>query len=145
MSAERRFVPPKGQRAQSHRAPSWARCGFGQNGGSANHSRGMITATSYHADARYRPAPGSGYDGVVRVQSSGLYATAALLFDGRAVLTAAHLFDGRSGAAPTQVTFETRLGTQTLTSTQILVHPRHDTDANNDLALVWLSGLVLAR
>jgi hypothetical protein len=100
----------------------------------------MITATSYHVDARYRPAPGSGYDGVVRVQSSGFYGTAALLFDGRAVLTAAHLFDGRSGTAPAQVTFETRLGTQTLTSTQILVHPRHDTDANNDLALVWLSG-----
>lgn len=99
----------------------------------------MITTTSHHTDARYRAAPGGGYDGVVRVQFSGFSATGALLFDGRAVLTAAHLFESRSATGPAQVTFETRLGTQTLASTEILLHPRHDADSNNDLALVWLS------
>lgn len=99
----------------------------------------MITTTSHHGDARYRAVPGGGYDGVVRVQFSGFSASGALLFDGRAVLTAAHLFESRSVTGQAHVTFETRLGTQTLTSTQILVHPRHDADSNNDLALVWLS------
>jgi hypothetical protein len=98
----------------------------------------MITSSYYHTDSRYRAYPGEGYDGVVRVAFSGYYGTGTLLFDGRAVLTSAHLFDGRNGTA--QLSFETRTGTQTLTGSQILTHPGYDTQSNNDVALVWLSG-----
>lgn len=97
----------------------------------------MITSSYYYTDSRYRTTPGNGYDGVVYVTFAGYYATGTLLFDGRAVLTAAHLFEGKNGTA--QVTFETRSGTQTLTSSKILAHPGYDTQTNNDLALVWLS------
>ncbi|RTZ43179.1 trypsin-like serine protease [Candidimonas sp. SYP-B2681] len=97
----------------------------------------MITSSHHHTDSRYRSQPGDGHDGVVRVAFGGYYATGTLLFDGRAILTAAHLFNGNNGNA--QVTFETRSGTQTLTSSKILKHPAHDTQSNNDLALVWLS------
>lgn len=98
----------------------------------------MVTTTAYYTDSRYRTYPGDGYDGVVRVSFGGYYATGALLFDGRAVLTAAHLFEGRTGSA--SVTFETSAGTQTRSATQILQHPRYDADSNHDLAIVWLSG-----
>lgn len=98
----------------------------------------MVTTTAYYTDSRYRTYPGDGYDGVVRVSFGGYYATGALLFDGRAILTAAHLFDGRVGTA--SVTFETRSGTQTLSATTILQHPGYDAQSNNDLAIVWLSG-----
>lgn len=98
----------------------------------------MVTTTAYYTDSRYRTYPGDGYDGVVRVSFGGYYATGALLFDGRAILTAAHLFDGRTGTA--SVTFETRSGTQTLSATTILQHPGYDAQSNNDLAIVWLSG-----
>jgi hypothetical protein len=97
----------------------------------------MVTTTSSYTDTRYRTYPGDGYDGVVRVSYGGYYATGALLFDGRAILTTAHLFSGKSGTA--QVTFETRSGSQTLTGTKILTHTGYDTQGNNDLALVWLS------
>jgi hypothetical protein len=97
----------------------------------------MITFSHYHTDSRYRSHPGDGHDGVVRVAFGGYYATGTLLFDGRAILTAAHLFTGKGGTA--QVSFETRSGTQTLTGTKIVKHPGHDTQSNNDLALVWLS------
>lgn len=98
----------------------------------------MVTTTASYTDSRYRAYPGDGYDGVVRVSFGGYYASGALLFDGRAILTAAHLFDGRTGTA--SVTFETRGGTQTLSGTKILLHPGYDTQSNNDLAIVWLSG-----
>lgn len=98
----------------------------------------MVTTTADYTDSRYRTYPGDGYDGVVRVSFGGYYATGALLFDGRAILTAAHLFDGRTGTA--SVTFETRSGTQTLSATMILQHPGYDAQSNNDLAIVWLSG-----
>lgn len=98
----------------------------------------MVTTTAYYTDSRYRTYPGDDYDGVVRVSFGGYYATGALLFDGRAILTAAHLFDGRAGTA--SVTFETRSGTQTLSATTILQHPGYDAQSNNDLAIVWLSG-----
>ena len=48
------------------------------------------------------------------------------------------MFDGHTGAA--SVTFETSGGTQTLSTTNILQHPGYDTQSNNDLAIVWLSG-----
>lgn len=98
----------------------------------------MVTTTVYYTDSRYRTYPGDGYDGVVRVSYGGYYGTGTLLFDGRAILTAAHLFGGATGAA--SVTFETRTGTQTLSATEILQHPGYDTQSNNDLAIVWLSG-----
>lgn len=97
----------------------------------------MVTTTAYSTDSRYRTYPGDSYDGVVRVSFGGYYASGALLFDGRAILTTAHLFEGRTGSA--SVTFETNWGTQTLSTTKILQHPGYDTDSNNDLAIVWLS------
>lgn len=97
----------------------------------------MVTTTTYNTDFRYRTLPGEGYDGVVRVSYGGYYATGALLYDGRTVLTAAHLFAGRTGSA--SVTFETRDGTLTASVSKILIHQGYDSDSNNDLALVWLS------
>ncbi len=98
----------------------------------------MVTTTARYSDSRTRTYPGEGYDGVVRVSYAGAYGTGTLLFDGRAVLTAAHLFEGRAGSAG--VSFETRDGTQTLGASRILLHPDYDTQSNNDLAIVWLSG-----
>lgn len=98
----------------------------------------MVTTTTSYTDSRYRTYPGDGYDGVVRVSSGGHYGTGTLLYDGRAILTAAHLFEGWTGSAT--VTFETGSGTQTLTATDILLHPGYDVDSNNDLAIVWLPG-----
>lgn len=98
----------------------------------------MITAAPYYTDSRYRAYPGEGYDGVVRISSSGYYGTGTLLFDGRAVLTAAHLFS--SGTTSTRVIFETSAGMQTVSATKVLLHPGYDTlNNNNDLALVWLA------
>jgi hypothetical protein len=97
----------------------------------------MVTSTAFYTDSRYRTHPGDGYDGVVRVSYGGFYATGSLLFDGRAILTTAHLFQGRTGTA--SVTFETRSGTQTLSSIKLLQHPGYDSQSNNDLAILWLS------
>lgn len=100
----------------------------------------MVTTTTNTTNSRYRTNPGDGYDGVVRVSFGGSYGTGSLLFDGRAVLTAAHLFEGLTGSA--SVTFETRSGTQTLSASKTLIHPAYDkTHNNNDLALVWLTGM----
>lgn len=98
----------------------------------------MVTTTADYNESRYRAAPGEGFDGVVRVSHAGYYGTGALLFDDRAVLTAGHLFAGRTGT--TTVTFETASGTQTLSATKVVQHPAYDTQSNNDLAIVWLSG-----
>jgi len=97
----------------------------------------MVTTTAHYTQSRYRAVPGEGLDGVVRVSFGGQYATGSLLWDGRAVLTAAHLFGGQKAIA--SVAFETRAGTHTLTSSQILQHPGYDAQSNNDLAIVWLS------
>lgn len=78
-----------------------------------------------------------GYDGVVRVSYGGFYASGVLLYDGRAVLTAAHLFAKQAGAP--MVFFETSSGKQGVTASGFLLHPGHDKQGNNDLALVWLS------
>lgn len=96
----------------------------------------MVTTTAYQTDARYRTTPGEGYDGVVRVSYAGFFGTGALLWDGRAVLTAAHLFEGRSSTA--SIFFETADGTQSIVGAKVLIHPDHDADGNNDLAIVWL-------
>ena len=99
----------------------------------------MVTTTAHFADSRYRTAPGDAYDGVVRVSYGGYYATGALLYDGRAILTTAHLFAGRVGTV--EVSFETLAGMQTMPSAKMITHPGYDTQGNNDLAIVWLSGV----
>jgi hypothetical protein len=97
----------------------------------------MVTTTANYNDSRYRTTTGDGLDGVVRVSLGGYYATGALLFDGRALLTAAHLFKG--GAVSATVSFATPNGTQTVIATKFLPHPDYDSESNNDLAIVWLN------
>lgn len=98
----------------------------------------MVTTTSAYSSPRYRALPGEGYDGVVRVSSSGLYGTGVLLYDGQAVLTAAHVLI--NSTAPANVHFETPGGTQTLTARHVEIMPFYDREnGNHDLALVWLS------
>lgn len=96
----------------------------------------MVATSAHFSDPRYRASPGEGFDGVVRVSFGGFYATGALLYDGRAVLTAAHLFEGRTG--PTSVSFETTTGSRTISGSEVLRHPGYDLDGNHDLAIVWL-------
>lgn len=97
----------------------------------------MVSTTSSYSQSRYRVSVNEGFDGVVRVATGGHYATGALLFGGQAVLTAAHLFAGHPLSA--SVHFETAWGVQTLSSSQVLLHPGYVGDGNHDLALVWLS------
>jgi hypothetical protein len=97
----------------------------------------MVTTTSDYNLPRYRASVNNGYDGVVRVAVNGFYASGSLLFDGQAVLTAAHLFKDRPLSA--NVIFQTALGSQTISSSQVLIHPDYTSDGNNDLAIVWLS------
>ncbi|NBQ06752.1 MAG: sodium:calcium exchanger [Betaproteobacteria bacterium] len=98
----------------------------------------MVTTVSSYTDARNRALIGDGYDGVVRVVVGNMYGTGVLLYDGKAVLTAAHLFAG--GQSSAKVMFETMQGSQTLASSDVLVHPDYNAQNNNaDLALVWLS------
>lgn len=97
----------------------------------------VATVTSY-TDTRNRAYAGEGFDGVVRVAVGGYYGTGVLLYDGHAVLTAAHLFTHGSTAA--SVSFETTVGSQTLTASRVTLQPTYDaTQGNNDLAIVWLS------
>lgn len=98
----------------------------------------MITTITPYTDSRNQALPGQGYDGVVRVSSGGYYGTGTLLYDGRAVLTAAHVFAAPDYAA--QVHFETTEGMVTVQASQVSIHPDYDSvQANNDLAIVWLS------
>ena len=100
----------------------------------------MVTTVSSYIDARNRAFVGDGLDGVVRVVVGSMYGTGVLLFDGTAVLTAAHLFTQTTRLNNPNVVFETRSGTQTIASSQVLVHPNYDSaNSNNDLAIVWLS------
>ena len=98
----------------------------------------MVTTVSSYTETRNRALMGDGYDGVVRVVVGNMYGTGVLLFDGKAVLTAAHLFNGSAGSA--RVIFESRNGVDTLSSSQVVIHPDYNiTNNNSDLALVWLS------
>lgn len=97
----------------------------------------MVSTTAHYSQSRYQAPAGIGFDGVVRVSYGGFFATGALLFDGRAVLTAAHLFTEPTGVAT--VFFETTSGKQSITASHFLSHLGHDDQGNNDLALVWLS------
>lgn len=91
----------------------------------------MVTTTHHYSESRYQTPPGTGYDGVVRVQYGGFYGTGSLLYDGRAILTSAHLFEGRNATA--SVSFETVGGVQSRSISKILLHPGHDANSNNDL------------
>ena len=101
----------------------------------------MVTTVSSYTETRNRALMGDGYDGVVRVVVGNMYGTGVLLFDGKAVLTAAHLFNGSNGSTgSTRVIFESRNGVDTLSSSQVVIHPDYNiTNNNSDLALVWLS------
>lgn len=99
----------------------------------------MVSTVTAYTDLRNRATTGTGYDGVVRVSSSGYYGTGVLLYDGRVVLTAAHLF-AANGASAT-VHFETASGKQDVASSRVLIDRIYDpASSNGDLALVWLSG-----
>lgn len=99
----------------------------------------MVTTVTSPSDPLRRATVGEGYDGVVRVLAGGHYGTGVVLYGGFAVLTAAHLFAGKSASWTTaSVAFETRQGLQTRTVSGVLLHPGHDPQSNNDLALVWL-------
>ncbi|WP_432742024.1 trypsin-like serine protease [Methylobacter sp. G7] len=99
----------------------------------------MVTTVTSYTDSRNRANPGEGYDGVVRISSGGYFGTGVLLYDGRAILTAAHLFASASSSSA-DIHFETASGQQKITSSRIEVMPDYDSvNANNDLALVWLT------
>jgi hypothetical protein len=99
----------------------------------------MVTTVTSYTDSRNRAYAGQGFDGVVRISVGGYFGTGELLYDGQAVLTAAHLFS--NGVTSASITFDTTAGTQTLSSSQVTVHPAFDTvNDNNDLAIVWLNG-----
>ncbi|GEK48317.1 Calx-beta domain-containing protein [Halomonas pacifica] len=86
---------------------------------------------------RYRIWPGEGYDGVVRVVADDSYGTGTLLYGGRAVLTSAHVVED---AERVTVHFSTVDGAAALSGASLALHPEYDAvDANNDMALVWLS------
>lgn len=97
----------------------------------------MITSINYSLDSRYRTDTDSRFDGVVRIKIGGYYGSGALLFDGRAILTVGHLFQQHSGTV--SVLFDTSRGTQTITASRFVVHPDYDAQANNDLAIVFLT------
>lgn len=99
----------------------------------------MVSTVTSYTDTRNRALANEGYDGVVMVSVAGFYGTGVLLYGGQAILTAAHLFSNGSSAAT--VKFETSAGTQTLTSSKVVVMSNYDAaNTNNDLAIVWLNG-----
>jgi hypothetical protein len=97
----------------------------------------MVTTSANYFETRYRTSPSDGTNGVVRVSYGGSYSSGAVLFDGHAILTVAHLFAGREGSA--SVHFETQAGSQTSSVSRVLSHPGYDGQANNYLAIVWLT------
>jgi hypothetical protein len=99
----------------------------------------MVAVTTSYADSRYRALPGEGYDGVVRITCNGSYGTGTLLYDGKAILTVAHLFSD-TNPQNVSVSFETESGSATRLVERIVLHPQYDQkNANQDLALVWLT------
>lgn len=99
----------------------------------------MVTTVTAYTDSRNRAYPGEGFDGVVRVAVAGYYGSGVLLYDGHAILTAAHLF-ANATTATTSVSFETTAGSQTVAASSVTLLSSYDTQGNNDLAIVWLSG-----
>lgn len=94
----------------------------------------MVTVT--RDPERHRILPGEGYDGVVQVAAGGFYGSGVLLHGGRAVLTSAHVLDGADSVT---VRLDTPNGRISLPTTSYALHPGYDaTQANSDLALVWL-------
>ena len=89
----------------------------------------------------HQTAAGSGYDGVVRIVSDGVYGTGSLLYSGNAILTAAHLLEDDDGNRSDEavIYFETLNGTTSLSSINYLIHPDYDpVNGNNDLAIIFL-------
>lgn len=102
----------------------------------------MITVLTY-TDSLSQALAGGEYDGVVRIKVGNAFATGALLYGGKAVLTVAHLFAGVSSPTGASVLFETSAGQQSLSFQKVLVHPQYDSaNSVNDLAIVWLNGAV---
>lgn len=83
-----------------------------------------------------RVSPGEGFDGVVEVITREAYGSGVLMPGGQAVLTARHVVEGSSHVT---VRGETPAGLVDLATTGASLHPDERPDANNDLALVWLS------
>lgn len=97
----------------------------------------MITTITPYTDSRNIAAPGTGWDGVVRVVSGGYYGTGVLLYDGHTILTSAHLFT--HGTTESETLFETAQNGTTISSTAVTIHPDYDpAGGNNDLALIHL-------
>jgi hypothetical protein len=97
----------------------------------------MVTTASPLSASRHQAAPGTGFDGVVRLTVGNVYGTGALLYDGRALLTSAHLFDEGSGAP--SIRFDLPSGPYFMQAASATLHPQYDPSATaNDLALVWL-------
>lgn len=97
----------------------------------------MATTTLEFTNALYSTQETPLYDGVVQLKADGVYATGALLYGGRAVLTAAHFVEG--DFENIDLHFKTRNEIFTLTSTHTSIFPYYDPlSGNGDLALVWL-------
>lgn len=98
----------------------------------------MVTSLLNYYDPRVRVGVEEGYDGVVRIAIDGYYATGSLLQNAKAILTVAHIFDDVQSDSKPLVYFKTLQGEQTLKSTNVVLHPLYDSDANNDLAIIYL-------
>jgi hypothetical protein len=97
----------------------------------------MVTTASTPSASRYHAAPGTGFDGVVRINVGNFYGSAALLYDGHALLTSAHLFAQGSGTP--SIRFDLPSGPFLTYAESVTIHPQYDASATaNDLALVWL-------
>lgn len=98
----------------------------------------MTTYLYNYLDSRYKTYSNDFYNGVVRVSYNGNYATGALLYDGKSILTSAHLFDTQT-PLNTTVRVETSTATETYDATYTK-YPNYDSlNANGDLAIVRLS------
>lgn len=103
----------------------------------------MTTYLDNYLDARYKTSNSDFYNGVVRISYNGNYATGALLYDGKSILTAAHLFDTISPLTAT-VRIETALGAVTYNATFTKYASYDAANANGDLAIVTLSESALS-
>jgi hypothetical protein len=100
----------------------------------------MVATVSFPASAARIASPGSGFDGVVRISSSGFFGSGVVLPDGRSVLTAAHLFGVGGPAGTVSVRFETAAGVESIAAGRVLINPRYNpVNSDNDLAVVRLA------
>ncbi|NJL01062.1 MAG: trypsin-like serine protease [Spirulinaceae cyanobacterium SM2_1_0] len=117
----------------------------------------IVVPTDDPNDPRFLVPPGSGYDGVVRLEfpDDGI-CTGALLRTGRHILTAAHCFEavqqtGIPNLFPSpddvSVSFDLPTGSATLAAASVAIHPEWDNteNYNNDLAIIELVQLAPAQ